>query len=77
MHLHVSAGLMHMKTTLDLDEDLIREAREYTGIEKKTALIHAGLRELIARAAAKRLAAMGGTMPSLRVPPRRRSGRAK
>lgn len=68
---------MHMKTTLDLDEDLIREAREYTGIEKKTALIHAGLRELIARAAAKRLAAMGGTMPSLRVPPRRRSGRAK
>lgn len=68
---------MHMRTTLNLDEDLIREAREYTGIEVKTALIHAGLRELIARAAAKRLIALGGAMPNLRVPPRKRWGAAK
>jgi len=63
---------MHMRTTLNLDDELIRRAMEYTGIREKTALIHAALRELIAGEAARRLAAMGGTMPNLRLAPRRR-----
>ena len=61
-----SAILMHMsvsRTTLNLDDELLRRAREYTGIHEKTALIHKALDELIAREAAKRLAALGGTMP--------------
>ena len=35
---------MRVRTTLNLDDDLIRKAREFTGIEEKTALIHAALR---------------------------------
>ena len=67
---------MHMsrtRTTLIIDDDLLRRAREYTGIEEKTALIHRALRDLIAREAARRLAALGGSMPRYRPGPRRRS----
>jgi Arc/MetJ family transcription regulator len=62
-----------MRTTLILDDGLIERARELTGIREKTALVHAGLEALIAREAAKRLAALGGTEPKLRDVPRRRS----
>jgi Arc/MetJ family transcription regulator len=62
---------MHMRTTLNLDEDLIRQARELSGIREKTALIHAALREMIARGAARRLAALGGTMPNFEAGRRR------
>ena len=67
---------MHMgssRTTLNLDDDLLSEARRLTGIEEKTALIHAALRELIARESARRLAALGGTMPQFSPGRRRRS----
>lgn len=64
---------MHMRTTLIIDEELVEQARELTGIEKKTALVRAGLEALIAREAAVRLAAMGGSQPELRPIPRRRS----
>ncbi len=67
-----------MRTTLNLDERLLAEARRLSGIEQKTALIHAGLEALIARQSARRLAALGGTQRRLRTPPRRRlpKGRA-
>jgi Arc/MetJ family transcription regulator len=64
---------MHMRTTLDLDDELIRQAQEYSGIQEKTALIHEALRHLIAREAGRRLAALGGTMPDFKPPRRRRS----
>lgn len=64
---------MHMRTTLILDDALLERARKITGITEKTALIHAGLQALIAREAARRLAALGGTMPNASAPPRRRS----
>src|ERR1035437_2886379 len=70
--MHQSSILMHMRTTLNVDDDLIRKAREFTGIEEKTALIHEALRELISREAARRLAALGGTMPEFRAGRRRR-----
>ena len=63
--------MMHMRTTLNLDDQLIQSAREFTGIEEKTALIHQALRTLIAVEAGKRLAALGGTMPDFQ-PGRRR-----
>ncbi len=63
---------MHMRTTLIIDEDLLKRAREVSGIQGKTALVHAGLSALIAREAAKRLASLGGTQPKLSDIPRRR-----
>jgi Arc/MetJ family transcription regulator len=64
---------MHMRTTLILDDALLERARRLTGIAEKTALVHAGLEALIAREAARRLSALGGTMPRARATPRRRS----
>jgi Arc/MetJ family transcription regulator len=61
-----------MRTTLILDDALVDQARELTGIDEKTALVRAGLEALIARESARRLAALGGTMPDLTPIPRRR-----
>lgn len=63
---------MHMRTTLNIDDKLLADARRLTGIKQKTALIHAGLTELIQRAAARRLAELAGSLPNLKAPPRRR-----
>jgi Arc/MetJ family transcription regulator len=63
---------MHMRTTLILDDELIAKARGITGLEEKTALVHEGLRALIARESAKRLAALGGSERTLRAARRRR-----
>jgi len=63
-----------MRTTLIIDQNLFEHASQLTGIRQKTALVRAGLEALIARAAARRLAALGGTEPRLRSVPRRRTG---
>lgn len=62
-----------MRTTVNLDDDLVRAAQEYTGITEKTALIRRALKELIHREASRRLAALGGTMPDLKNIPRTRA----
>jgi Arc/MetJ family transcription regulator len=64
---------MHMRTTLIIDDDLLGKARRLTGLSEKTAVIHAGLEALIARESARRLAALGGSDRSARLPARRRS----
>ena len=64
-----------MRTTIALDDDLIRTAQEYTGTTEKTALIREALKALIERESARRLAALGGSMPGLRNIPRRRPGK--
>jgi Arc/MetJ family transcription regulator len=61
-----------MRTTLALDDDLIRMAQEFTGVEEKTALIREALKALIERESARRLASLGGTMPKVKSIPRRR-----
>jgi Arc/MetJ family transcription regulator len=71
--MHGSGIMICMRTTLIIDDALLERAREATGIREKTALVAAGLEALIAREAAKRLAALGGTQPKLNAPPRRRS----
>jgi Arc/MetJ family transcription regulator len=68
---------MHMRTTIILDEALVNEARNMTGIQEKTALVHAALEALIARHAAKRLAALGGSEKNLQDIQRRRAATAK
>jgi hypothetical protein len=70
--MHKTCILMHMRTTLIIDQRLLDEARELTGIREKTALVRAGLEALIAREAGKRLALLGGTQPNLQPAPRRR-----
>ena len=52
-----------MRTTINLDERLIEEAQRVTGTQERTALIHEGLRALIARESARRLARLGGSDP--------------
>jgi Arc/MetJ family transcription regulator len=73
--MHLSAILMHRRTTLILDDDLVAKARGVTGVQEKTALVHEGLRALIARERARKLAALGGSEPRLRAIARRRTTR--
>jgi Arc/MetJ family transcription regulator len=61
-----------MRTTLNLDEELVAKARNYTGISAKTRLVHLGLEALIQREAALRLAALGGTASTAKAGRRRR-----
>ncbi|MEK6371439.1 MAG: type II toxin-antitoxin system VapB family antitoxin [Acidobacteriota bacterium] len=62
-----------MRTTINIDDGLIEQARRVTGTRERTALIHDGLRALIARESAKRLARLGGSDPGAKAPRRRRS----
>ena len=64
---------MHMRTTINIDNELLSRASELTGIKEKTALVRMGLEYLIARESAKRLAKLGGTAKELRPIPRRKS----
>ncbi len=63
---------MHMRTTLNIDDNTLQKARSLTGIQEKTALVRAGLEALVARESARRLAALGGTQRDLDVKLRRR-----
>jgi len=65
-----------MRTTINLDDDLVTEAQRITGMKERTALIHEGLRALIERESARRLARLGGSEPRLQSIPRRRSAAA-
>ena len=58
---------------MNLDDQLVARAAEVTGIKERTRLLHDGLRALIEREAAHRLARLGGTMPELSDVPRRRT----
>ena len=62
-----------MRTTINLDEDLLKAAAELSGITERTALIHQGLKALIQRESARRLSRLGKTEPELKAIPRRRS----
>jgi len=62
-----------MRTTVNLDDELLASAREYFGNLDASSLLRAALTALIQREAARRLAALGGSDPDFEVPPRRRS----
>lgn len=63
-----------MRTTVTLNDDLIADAMTYSGLTDKSKLINLALDLYIKRMAAKRLVALGGTMPDLEVPARYRMG---
>jgi Arc/MetJ family transcription regulator len=66
-----------MRTTFNLNDELLEQAQRLTGMTERTALIHAGLRALIERESGRRLARLAATERSLRVAPRRRAKAAK
>lgn len=61
-----------VRTTIAIDDELLRQAQEYTGITEKSALVREALTQLVQREAARRLAALGGSAPDFIAPPRRR-----
>ena len=63
-----------MRTTLNIEDSLLEQAQQLTGINEKTALVRLGLEALIARENAKRLAALRGSEKHLKDIPRRRPG---
>ena len=62
-----------MKTTLNIDDELLVKAQQVTGITDTTALVRKGLNALIEQESARRLAQLGGTEPELQTIPRRQS----
>ena len=64
-----------MRTTLNIDDDILKKASRLTGIREKTALVRVGLETLIARRSAQRLAALGGAEPQAKAVRRRRPSR--
>lgn len=63
---------MHMRTTINIDDELLKQASEATGITEKTALVRKALETLVQDAAIQRLIAMGGTMKDAKAGPRKR-----
>jgi Arc/MetJ family transcription regulator len=62
-----------MRTTLNIEDELLDKAAKLTGIEEKTSLVRLGLEALIARESSKRLAQLGGSEKKLTRIPRRRA----
>jgi len=63
-----------MRTTLNMDDKLVKKAKELTGIKGKTSLVRLGLEALIALESSRRLARLGSSEKKLRSVPRRRQG---
>ncbi|HHT9125885.1 MAG TPA: type II toxin-antitoxin system VapB family antitoxin [Candidatus Brocadiia bacterium] len=62
-----------MRTTLNIEDELLKKASKLTGIKEKTYLVKLGLKTLIARESSKKLAKLGGTEKKLTTVPRRRT----
>lgn len=60
-----------MRTTLNIDDEMLAKASQLTGIREKTTLLHEGLKALISKESAKRLAKLGGSSPKIKDIPRR------
>jgi Arc/MetJ family transcription regulator len=54
-----------MRTTINLDDDLMREALKHTGLKSKTEVLELALRVLLEREARRKLKALYGKAPQL------------
>jgi Arc/MetJ family transcription regulator len=61
-----------MRTTLNIDDELLQQAKSLTGFNEKTTLVREGLKALIERESARRLSKLGGSQSQLKPVPRRR-----
>jgi Arc/MetJ family transcription regulator len=62
-----------MRTTVKLDDELLKRAQDLTGISERSQLVREALKALIHQEASRRLILLGGTQPDLKPTPRRRS----
>ena len=62
-----------MRTTINIDDQLLAKAQHLTGSSEKTTLVREGLRALIERESARRLANLGGSEPQLDLSHRRQT----
>lgn len=72
--MHQICIMVHMRTTLNIDDELFRRAQRLSGLKEKTQVVHAGLEALISLESARRLASLGSTERQLK-PIRRRRAR--
>jgi len=75
--MHKSYVSGSVRTTLNIDDDLLELASKLTGVTEKTALVREGLSALIQRETARRLAKLGGSDATAKAPPRRRNPRQR
>jgi Arc/MetJ family transcription regulator len=61
-----------MRTTVNIDDELLAKATRLAGQMDRTTMVSEGLKALIERESARRLARLGGTQPNLKAAPRRR-----
>ncbi|MCM2474091.1 type II toxin-antitoxin system VapB family antitoxin [Rhizobium sp. CG5] len=61
-----------MRTTITIDDQLLADAKEFTGIQETPTLVRMALQALVQREAANRLAKLGGSEPDFRAAPRQR-----
>ena len=62
-----------MRTTITIDDSLLKQAQALSGIRENGPLFKSALQALIQRESALRLARLGGSQPDLKDIPRRRS----
>ena len=73
IHMIVHIKELSMRTTLNIQDDLINKAFQLTGIKEKTSLVNLGLEALISKESSRRLAKLGGSEKKLKAIPRRRT----
>jgi Arc/MetJ family transcription regulator len=61
-----------MRTTIVIDDELLAKAPRLAGPMDRSAMVREGLKALIERESARRLARLGGTQGKLKAAPRRR-----
>jgi len=61
-----------MRTTVNIDEELLAKATRLAGPMDRSAMLSEALKALIERESARRLARLGGSQPKLAAAPRRR-----
>jgi Arc/MetJ family transcription regulator len=74
LHLMPHSGIQNVRTTVNIDDELMAKATKLAGPMDRSAVLSEALRALIERESARRLARLGGTQPKLEAAPRRRHG---
>ncbi len=62
-----------MRSTINIDDNLMERAKSLTGTKETAALVRQALETLVRVESGKRLVALGGTLPEADLAPRRRS----
>ncbi len=65
-----------MRTTINLDDELLAQAHLLSGLTERTQLLREALLALVQRESARRLARLGATEAQLESIPRRQDGPA-